>query len=607
MHARFVNCSGGSRRKKPSLPAVLLICACAGGVDAAPRNLHVLTTDNRIATVPESRPDQATTAIAVAGLNAGDNLVAIDVRAQNGRLYGLGYNGSAGSVQLYHLTLQGGMVRANAVGTTGGFVNALGAPVFVFGTEFGIDFNPVTDRLRVNTDSGQNFRINPNTGSFVDGDLAGGAGSVPGVNMDGPIGGGTVVVQDAASSNNVINAAVTTLYTIDSLSNVLWIQNPPNAGTQTSPLLVTLGGSPLDFGTACGLDLPLGVDTGASSTPAVGMALAALSVAGDSGLYRIDLGTGSASLMGSFGLAVRDIAVAVETATAHLLSSDGFILQRRRVANPAAGPFVLIGGTVDNERLVGIDGRPATGQLIGFGVNAATNTGSLYVVDPQTGLATPIGNAGSIAFVDAGGATVDLPEGSWGVDFNPVVDRIRVTSGSGLNFRLNPISGAPLDGDLGGAPGSVAGVNPDGAINGAVGIGPAGAAHANNFAGATGTTLYTLDTQGNRLFIQNPPNNGTQVAVRAISLDGLPFDVDVAAGFDIPPGVNAPNSGAEAAGEGYAVLGIPGGALALYRIDLPTGAVQPIGPIASVPGVEGLAVWAALSLVLFSDSFEADN
>ena len=41
-----------------------------------------------------------------------------------------------------------------------------------------------------------------------------------------------------------------------------------------------------------------------------------------------------------------------------------------------------------------------------------------------------------------GGITVgDLPDGGYGMDFNPTVDRIRITTDSGLNFRLNPNDG----------------------------------------------------------------------------------------------------------------------------------------------------------------------
>ena len=73
------------------------------------------------------------------------------------------------------------------------------------------------------------------------------------------------------------------------------------------------------------------------------------------------------------------------------------------------------------------------GLLYGLGVNAGADTATLYVISTRTGVA---GAVGSIAGVG------DLPPGNFGFDFNPSVDRIRVTTDTGLNFRLNPNSGA---------------------------------------------------------------------------------------------------------------------------------------------------------------------
>jgi len=94
-------------------------------------------------------------------------------------------------------------------------------------------------------------------------------------------------------------------------------------------------------------------------------------------------------------------------------------------------PPVPIVGLTAGETLVGIDFRPANGLLYGLGVNAGADTGTLYVISTRTGVA-----GGSFAGVG------DLPPGNFGFDFNPAVDRIRVTTDTGLNFRLNPNSGA---------------------------------------------------------------------------------------------------------------------------------------------------------------------
>jgi hypothetical protein len=275
---------------------------------------------------------------------------------------------------------------------------------------------------------------------------------------------------------------------------------------------------------------------------------------------------------------------------------------RFQVPSPGTTTTVSLTGLVAGERVVGIDGRPASGQLMGIGVDATADTATMYLLDPQTGAATIIGAASQIAFVDAIGNPVDFPNASWGFDFNPTVDRMRViSSATGLNFRVNPNTGAPVDGDLGGAAGSVAGVNPDSSINGAVGVGISGAAYTNNVFGATVTTLYTLDSLGDRLFIQNPANAGTQTSPLTLTLHGSPFDFDTVAGFDIPSGVNSTSSGNPATGEGFAALGT--GTTSLYRIDLSTGAVVPIGLIGAGGALEGLVVWVPTDLI-FLNGFE---
>jgi hypothetical protein len=540
----------------------------------------------------------------VSGLNAGDNLVAIDVRPQNNRLYGLAFNSGAGTVQLYHLDVNSGAAVATAIGTAGAFDDVGGNPVPITGADFGIDFNPTVDRLRVITDTGFNFRMDPNTGALIDGN----AGTA-GINPDSPLNGGSTTADATAYTNNSANVTVTTLYTLDSVTDTLYIQNPPNAGTLTNPLPITLAGNPLDFDGG-GLDIPPGINAPGSNLPATGDAFAALDVGGTDGLYQLDLATGEAVSVGSFGaLDVRDIAVAVLDPAAITLSADGPQLLRFLLGQPDATTPVTITGLVVGETLAGIDGRPATGQLFGLGINPVANTGTLYRIDPQTGAATAIDTAGSIAYVDASGNPVDFPDpatAGYGVDFNPTVDRLRVVTSSGLNFRINPNNGAPVDGDLGGASGSVAGVNPDGAINNGAGVALSGTAYTNNFSGATVTTQYTLDADGDQLYIQNPPNSGMQTNPVAVTLDDNPLDFSSIAGFDIAPGVSVSTSNVPVTtGDGYAALTVDGDT-ELYQLDLVTGEATLSGPIgAGTTAMNGLVVWSAPIEVAFDPAIAA--
>lgn len=355
----------------------------------------------------------------------------------------------------------------------------------------------------------------------------------------------------------------------------------------------------VDFTAINGFDIPAGINVATANTPATGQAFSALTVGGVTEFYAIELSTGVATRVGTIGTGttpVQGFAIQNQASggTPIVGLTTANTLVRFNSNSPGTVTTVAIAGLTAGETLVGIDYRPATGQLFGLGVNDATNTGTAYIIDPQTGAATLVGAAaGQIAFVDATGTPVDLPAaGNYGFDFNPTVDRIRVVTNSGLNFRLNPITGASADGDLGGAAGSVAGTNPDGSINslptGSTGVDAV--AYTNSFAGATATTQYTLDSTSNSLFIQNPPNSGTQTSLLPVTLNGTPLDFTAVSGFDIPSGVRVATSNTAASGQALAALSV-GGTTGLYGINLGTGAATSLGSVgAGTTSLVGLAV-----------------
>lgn len=570
-----------------TLAAALLLAGCnddnnrAAPGGAAP-DATLLFDGSRIATAASTAPARLSAPADVTGLVAGDTLVSIDRRPQNGFLYALGYNPGNGTVQLY--TLHPDTLVATAVGGPASFVGADGSTLVDIGngtadTRFEIDFNPSVDRVRVVSSVGENFRLDPNTGAAVDGNLGGAAGSVAGVNMDGALmaSGMTASGQGTAYTNSRASTATTTQYTVD--GSALYLQNPPNAGTLGSALAL----SPV-AGTVLGLDIAPDVSSGANNTAVTeGSAVIAYRPDGASRDYlaRLDLTTGLLAPRvklpesGVRGLALQQpdgIAVVA-------LGADG-ALKRFNSDRPGTVTSVTITGVTAGETLVGLDWRPATGQLVALGVNADANTATLYRLDPQGGQATAIGSPGGIAFVDAMGAPVDLPPAAtgYGVNFNPVVDRVRVTTGSGLNLRLNPVTGAAVDGDLGGAAASVAGTNPDGAINGG-GNGAGGAAYTNSVAGTAVTTLYTLDATTRSLYLQSPPNAGTQVSPVAVTLGGAPLGFDVRYGFDILADVRVDaNNAAVTRGKAHAALTVAG-STSLYEIDLVSGRAVNLGVI----------------------------
>lgn len=113
-------------------------------------------------------------------------------------------------------------------------------------------------------------------------------------------------------------------------------------------------------------------------------------------------------------------------------------------------------------------------------------------------------------------------------------------SNLGQNLRLNPIDGtvASVDGNL----------NPGLPIITA-------AAYTNNFAGTTATSLFVVDHNTDKLYIQNPPNNGTLVEI-----GNLGIDLNSDNGFDI--GSRSNNS--------YLIAAV-GGTTNLYTINTSSG------------------------------------
>jgi Ca2+-binding RTX toxin-like protein len=537
-------------------------------------------SNNTLIAFDTSNPSNPAPAIAITGLGIGETLVGIDVRPQNGLLYGLTSNG-AGGIRLYVISPRTGV--ATSLTDAPVLLSDGSTNLPIAGTNFGFDFNPTVDRIRVVTDAGVNLRLNPNTGLIVDGNMA-----APGTQPDGAVSGGTATVDATAYTNSFPNTTATTQYTLDAATNSLFIQNPPNAGTQTATLAITLNGTPLDFTAANGFDIPPNVAVGTSNTPATGQGLAMLTVGGVTRLYGIELSTGAATFLGRVGdgtAPVQGFANQSGGGGLPIVAVDtNNNLLRLNSATPGSPVSVAITGLTTGERVVGIDFRPATGQLF-----ALTSNGTgvrLAILDPQTGAATFL-TTDFQQFSDASGNPIAIQGNSFGLDFNPTVDRVRIVTDAGLNFRMNPNTRAIVDGNT-----AAAGVQPDGAISGGTTTVDA-TAYTNSFAGTPVTTQYTLDAAIDTLFIQNPPNNGVQTSPLAITLNGARLDFTSVNGFDIPASVRVATANAPATGEAIAALMVSG-TTGLYSIDLGTGAATLLGNVGDgSTGLVGLTVASA--------------
>jgi cysteine-rich repeat protein len=520
--------------------------------------------------------------VALTGIVAGDTLVGIDRRPVNGLLYALGHNATDGTVRLYVISSESAI--ATPLGAPARFVASDGTTADnVTGAKFGFDFNPAVDRVRVVTDTGKNFRLNPNTGGLVDGDIA----VATGVQADSTINGPTTRLDECAYTNNSVEQEVTTLYTLNQATDQLYIQNPANSGTQT--LIQTL---PTTVEAITGFDIAAGLNTAGGASPvSSGYGWIVVTPAGQtqSSLARLNLVDGVADMLtplnqSTVGLAVQNPATPMVGLTA------GQALVRFHASTPlgttsAATPLSGIGGS---ETLVDIDYRPINGQLMGLGVNATTNTATLYLVDPDGGGLTPVGATSGIVFYQADGTTVvDLPDGGWSIDFNPMVDRLRVVNSSGVNFRVNPETGAAVDSDMT----TAANAQPDGTLSGLTGgaTGAGGAAYTNSWAGPAATSLYLLDTAADQICRSSNPNAGSVTGCVALTANNQQFDAPSGGEIDFAADVRVGTSNEAASGVVHAVLSVSGNAH-LYSIDVATGAVTDAGQIGAGFDFIGLAV-----------------
>lgn len=268
--------------QKRTLDQLSALALAVGAIAAAPAThaemLIGLTTTNQLVTFDSATPWMASTPMTITGLAANEGILGIDMRPSTGVLYGLG---SAGN--LY--TLNAGTGSATFVAALMADPSDVTAPFAgLMGTAFGIDFNPVPDlgqtlpSLRVTSNAGINLRINVNGAN---------AGRVF---TDAPLNGsGVPTIVGSAYTNNDRNAATgTALYNIDAATDAIYLQNPPNNGT-----LTMIGALGVDTIGTVGFDISFGGTPYASLTDGL---------TGKSSLYTIDLTTGSATLVGAFGI-----------------------------------------------------------------------------------------------------------------------------------------------------------------------------------------------------------------------------------------------------------------------------------------------------------------
>ena len=451
------------------------------------------------------------------GLDQNDILIGIDFRPATGQLYAVSKNS-----RLYNINLSAAVKPGLATPVGPAFGPAITA------TGIGFDFNPTVDRIRFVTNMGQNLRLHPETGAVavVDGNLNG----VP-----------STSVGAVAYTNNFSGTSTTALYDIDPMADRLYLQNNPNGGG-----LQDVGPLGLDITEVGGFDI-----TSTKTMAGKEYAIASILVEGKWELDFVDLMSGKLQKLGLLPSG-KIIGIAIPTPVAYATTTDNKLIIFNPMA-PASTVQRTIGNLPMGVTIEGLDFRPANATLYAIGSDS-----KLYTINTLTGSAT-----------FASTLSIPLEGDSFGVDFNPFADRLRVVSSTGQNLRINVTDGiALLDGTLNILPGTMP-VTAKGAN---------GAAYTNSFVGLTAgtqTVLFDIDSQTDKLFRQDPPNAGGLV-----DLGTLGIDIDKSNGFDIG-GVTQ---------KGYGLFTV-GGVTNLYNVNLGTGAATMAGSFSTpVVGVKGFAL-----------------
>lgn len=284
-----------------ALSTVIAACGMSPDreVEGPPRKeaIVALTDGGALVRFNAGQPQKVTAIGAVKGLAAGENLLGIDYRVNRGVLFGLGSTG-----RVY--TIDAKTAEAKAVG---------GAPLAIplSGGEFGFDFNPAVDRIRIVSSSGQNLRAHPDTGAAVDGNA-----NQDGVQADGALAfaagdrnaGTTPRVVGAGYTYNKQNEKITTNFAIDAATRSLVMQGSKEGATPAvSPntgQLFTVGALGVAAFARASFDI---ADVNNAAFVAINHDNAARTR-----FYEVDLASGKATFIGTVGTTERLRGMAIE-------------------------------------------------------------------------------------------------------------------------------------------------------------------------------------------------------------------------------------------------------------------------------------------------------
>lgn len=222
-------------------------------------------------------------------------------------------------------------------------------------------------------------------------------------------------------------------------------------------------------------------------------------------------------------------------AQAYLLERSGNVHAITRLVNSGNGngaaPTQTIGGLPTGEEIVGMDFRPRDGKLYLLGRNgAAVNSlGAVYVINDLAASGSLTATLVSELQADPNDMSspfTGLADGvSYGVDFNPQANALRIVGSNGSNLRI-PFGGA------GAVPVQLVVVTDTNLTQGGnAKSGIVAAGYTNNVDLATSTSLLVMS--GSELFTQAPPNDGVLTAVGGLNIGGTAYSAASTLSFDI--------------------------------------------------------------------------
>lgn len=309
--------------------------------------------NDALATFDTTAPGTITSSRAITGLVGGERLQGIDFRwipaaaapaGTTAGLYGLGHDPATGGTHIYRIDL------ATAVATPigAGFTRASTA-------DFGFDFNPAVDRIRVVDSSDDNYRAHPDTGAFV----VVAPPAAPDAALTPAGQGVSAAAYDRVNVAPATPTGPTTLFVINPTTDQLATQGDVNSAP-ASP-----NGGVLKSVGSLGVDAIAGPETN-FDIAFDGKAYATLRTATGDALYSVDTTTGAATRIGALNQTLLGLAIVPGTvqfltnaySNSERSGANITVTRTAGIDTAATVNYATGGGTAD-----GSDYTPTTGTL----------------------------------------------------------------------------------------------------------------------------------------------------------------------------------------------------------------------------------------------------